>query len=129
MIRKTSLQFIKFCIVGIISTLLSYIAFYMALNFLQINYLISSALGFIFGFSLNYPANKYWTYAKKKDPQEKHIIPYISLYLFSLGLSLIMLRIMVETLAIIPEIANIVSIGFTTVVNFIGTRFFIFKEK
>ncbi len=126
MIKKASIEFIKFCVVGVVSTLVNYGIFYAALNFLAFHYLIASVLGFISGLVIGYPINKCWTFSSKNS-SKTHIYPYLVTYLVSLILSLIFLKIAVEYCGIAPEIANILAIILTTCTNFIGTKFFVFK--
>ena len=128
MIKKASVEFVKFCVVGVIATLVGYGAFYVALDILSIYYLWASVIGFVFGVAVGYPLNKCWTFSSKNS-QVRHGAPYIATYLFSLAISLIFLRFAVESLGIIPEIANILAIGITTCTNFIGTKFFVFKTR
>lgn len=127
MLKKLSDQFIKFCIVGLVATIISYISFYISLEFLHINYLISSTIGFICGIFIGYPLNKAWTFSAKEHKHDR-LIFYFLVYIFSLILSLIFLKIVVEYVGIDPRIAYILSIGLTTCTNFIGTRFFVFKH-
>jgi hypothetical protein len=53
---------------------------------------------------------------------------YCLVYLASLLLSIIFLKIAVGIVGIAPEIANIFAICLTTCTNFLGTKFFVFKK-
>lgn len=128
MIKKISFEFIKFCIVGVIATLVNYGFFYLFLNQLKVHYLLSSSFGFICGLIVGYPLNKYWTFSSK-EKAVSHAAPYLAIYLFSLILSLFFLKIAVDYFKLLPEIANVLVIGLTTCTNFIGTKFFVFKAK
>lgn len=127
--KHLSAQFIRFCIVGLIATTISYLTFYIAIEYFSINYLIANIIAFVFGISSGYPLNRAWTFSAKEH-KHKHtkIFPYLCVYLFSLLLSLIFLRIVVEYAKIDPKIAFILSIGLTTCTNFIGTKFFVFRH-
>ena len=54
---------------------------------------------------------------------------YCLVYLASLLLSIIFLKIAVGLVGISPEIANIFAICLTTCTNFLGTKFFVFKKS
>lgn len=120
------IQFIKFCIIGAAATIVSYLIFYVTLNFFGINYLVASSLGFCSGVLFGYSFNCKWTFSHNKN--QYNALKYWSVYLISLLLSLIFLKIVVDYLGIQPEFANIVSIGLTTITNFVGTKFFVFKN-
>jgi putative flippase GtrA len=45
-----------------------------------------------------------------------------------LSLGLILLRILVHNFYVLPEIANIAILVFTTLSNFIGLKFWVFKR-
>lgn len=120
-----SKQITLFLLVGSASTLLSYSIFLIALRLFGLHYLIANACGFILSISFNYYCNKRWTFDSKGS---NHFWRYFCFYVFSLTLSSILLKIIVEYGAVIPEIANILTIVIMTVVNFIVVKFFIFKK-
>lgn len=128
MIKNLSTQAVKFIIIGIFATIINYLCFYVLYNFVHINYMLSSAIGFLSGVIAGFPFNKNWTFKSNKHSM-KVIIPYITVYLISLILSLILLKIQVEILNINPKIANFICICFTTVTNFLGTKIFVFRNS
>ena len=121
-------QFLKFIIVGLFSTIINYCLFYLLLNFVNINYLVSSSCGFIAGVFGGFYLNKNWTYNDKNNKSKTLLWKYFSLYLTSLLISLIFLKITVDYIGLNPEIANLLAIGITTCINFIGTKFMVFKK-
>lgn len=76
---------------------------------------------------MGYRLNKTWTF-EIKVTEENYVYKYYFVYTASLFLSLIFLDFLVSKLSIIPEIANILTIGLTTCTNFIGTKFWAFKK-
>lgn len=121
-------QLIKFLIVGLYSTIINYFLFYFLYKIVNINYLISSSLGFIAGVFAGFYLNKNWTYNDKNNKSKTLLWRYFSLYLASLIISLIFLKVSVDYIGINAEIANLLAIVITTCVNFIGTKFLIFKK-
>lgn len=120
-------QLIRFLITGTIATLISTAVFLMSLKIFGIHYLISNLLSFIVSFSFNYILNKNWSF-ENKEKKLSNIIKYLSLYLTSLLLSSVILKVSVETFGLIPEIGFIISLCFTTIFNFSGLKFFVFKN-
>ena len=120
-------QFMKFIITGIISTIINYSLFYFLYIFISIHYVIAASLGFVLGIFAGYKFNKNWTFGvneKNKFFVHKYCIVYVSSLLTGLGL----LFLLVEHFNFFAEVANIFMIGFTTCLNFIGTKYWVFKK-
>jgi len=126
--NKTSVEFYKFIAVGIWSTIINYGVFYILLEFLNVNYLIASAAGFISGVYAGYGFNRKWTFKAKQEKKYTGIIKYYAVYIVSLILSLLFLKVVVVIVGIDPKIANILAIGLTTCTNFVGIKKFVFKR-
>jgi len=126
--NKIGIQFYKFIIVGAVSTLVNYLMFYILLEFLKINYLISSAFGFLFGMVIGYFLNRKWTFQMETKTTNAEIIKYFFVYAFSLILSLIFLKIAVDAFKINAKIANFFALILTTFTNFIGIKMTVFKD-
>jgi len=124
---QIGIQFYKFIIVGIVSTIINYGVFYFFIEVLLINYLISSSFGFMSGVVVGYSINRNWTFESKVEKKSKEIIGYLSVYFFSLFLSLIVLKIMVDLAKIDAKIANFFVLILTTFVNFIGIKIRVFN--
>lgn len=125
--RSHAAEFGKFIATGIISTIINYAVFY-GLYRSGINYLVSASTGFGAGVIAGYAINKTWTFSGKSGGSTEKI-RYAGVYLGSLGISVGFLFLTVDRLGIDPRLANIASIGITTITNFIGTKFLVFKNK
>jgi putative flippase GtrA len=123
--HHVSKQAIRFILVGICSTIISYSTFLVFLRIFGLHYLIANISGFISSIGFSYYCNQSWTFDSKAS---KSFIKYISFYLSSLVLGSILLRIFVEFFGLIPEIANLLAISITTCVNFLGIKFLVFKK-
>jgi len=119
-------QLAKFIVVGVFSTLVNYSFFYLLYEFLGIYYLISAASGFIAGVLAGYGFNKKWTFGIKEKAKH-YVYKYYITYIVSLVLSLFVLEFLVSQIGLTPEIANLLTIGFTTITNFIGIKAWVFK--
>ena len=115
-------KFIKFCLVGGLATILNYIIFYILLHFANLHYLLSAAIGFMSGVVLGFILNSYFTFQAKGSP-----IKYFAVYCVTLILSLLILKIQVEYIGINVYIANVITIGLITFVNFTSVRKFVFS--
>jgi len=120
-------QFLKFIVVGGIATLINYAIFYGLLNYLHINYQVSFVAGFLAGVAAGYPLNKLWTYKNKENTSLKIGTSYLAVYICSLCIGLAALHMLVIFLGFDPRLANLLVIGVTTCINFIGTKFLVFR--
>ncbi len=114
-------------VVGGISTVLNYAVFLLLLNVFGVNYLLATIVGFATGAILGYYLNKTWTY-DASDKGHSAAITYISLYSISLLAGLGFFWMLVEKLQIPPEFGNIFVIILTTIMNFLGTKFWVFSK-
>ena len=120
-------QFMKFIVIGIISTILNYSLFYILYIFISLHYVIAASLGFILGVFAGYKFNKSWTF-DVKEKNKFFVHKYCIVYVSSLLTGLIFLFLLVENFNFIAEIANFFMIGLTTILNFIGTKYWVFKK-
>ena len=118
----------RFIVVGSWSTIINYLLFYILFEILDINYLISSAFGFIAGVFFGYSFNRKWTFKVKKYKKRSEIISYFVVYMASLLISLLFLEILVNIAGLDPKIANILAIGLTTCTNYIGVKKIVFNK-
>lgn len=119
----------KFLIVGAISTVINYGFFYVLLNFFAVDYLASSGLGYMVGLVFGYFFNRNWTFESESEHKTREFTSYFFVYMVSLVASLAFLSFLVENLAFDPNLANIWSIGLSTIMNFLGCKFLVFRLK
>lgn len=126
--REVTKQFLRFCLIGLETTILYYLIFILLFYFLKIHYLISAAAGFVIGVSVGFFFNRLLTFNYKT---KSVITPmgYFLVNLFSLGFTMITLRFLVEFIGIYPMIAIVLLIPITTIINFLGIKMFVFKNK
>ena len=126
MLKKIlSNQFLRFCFVGGLSTIINYSVFYLLLVS-GIHYLISSAIGYLTGVLVGFTLNKKFTFRSESKQYSIEITKYLFVYTASLFLGLGLLRLLVS-FGLSALLANVCSIGLTTITNFLGSKFFVFK--
>ena len=91
------------------------------------NYKVAATIGYIIGILNSYIRNKYWTFKSKKTIQAE-LIKFIIVYLFSYTVNIVTLTILVETFNLIPEIGEILGIGFATLISYFGMKYYSFKQ-
>lgn len=120
-------HFIRFLIVGGISTAMNYAVFFILLG-LSMQYQWASACGFMAGVIVGFPLNKAWTYRASSTMTTSVFYSYIAVYLASLIINVAAITMLVDLMHIEPRIANLVTIIITTVANFLGTKFWVFRK-
>jgi putative flippase GtrA len=115
--------------VGTIGVTFNYSIFFVMYRYLHVYYIISSATGFILAIFLAFYLNKRFTFKVHSNKIKEMIIKYFSVNIFSLFLGMCSLAILVELFNINVYIANILTLGITTISNFSGSKLFAFKIK
>lgn len=123
-------QLIKFCMVGALGAVVNYSIFFLLFFYLKFHYIISSGTGFVVSVYTSFFLNKRFTFKiRDSDGMKKTMIKYFSVNIFSMLLGLLALAGFVELLHINVYIANLLTVGFTTSCNFVGSKFFAFRSK
>lgn len=126
--KKFISSVIKFLVVGGISTLFNYAVFYCLTKMLLVNYLLASVAGYISGLVLGFFLNHFWTF-ESRGYRTAVLLGYGLVYLTSLGFSTLFLWIAVEKLNLNKYLMNVMAIGISTVLNFIGLKTIIYKNE
>ena len=121
-------QIIYFLIIGSTGVLIDYLVYILLLYFIQIN--LSKVCGFIAGALFNFFMNRKLTFAVS-DLLRTRLIKFSLLYTFTLFLNVSINQVSLETFAFIDHkilIAFLLATGTSTIVNFIGQKFWVFKK-
>lgn len=124
-------QFIKFGIVGISNTLISYVV-YVVLVEVHLNYLLASIAGFIASVLNSYYWNNKYVFKKQENEQRtwwKTLIKtFVSYAGTGLILSNILLVIWVEWIKIPDIVAPLINLLITVPLNFIINKFWAYRK-
>ena len=135
MIRKLlDKTFWKFILVGIANTLFGTGIMFLFYNVFHLGYWISSASNYVFGSVLSYFLNKHFTFQNKsKDPKVilRFILNITVCYLFAYGLAKPVVRFLLSGMSTAIQDNGAMLIGMCTFIglNYIGQRFFAFREE
>jgi putative flippase GtrA len=120
-------QFIKFAVVGVLNTAIHYGVFYALYRFAGVYHLVASGAGFCAAVTHSYILNKFWTFKRRGSRVHEEFLKFFLVSLLSLCVNLTGMAILVELLAVHPPLAQLVTIGITLVLNFLGNRFWTFR--
>lgn len=128
------ITFLKFIIVGIINTLFGMAIMFYCYNVLDLGHWFSSAMNYLFGGILSYFLNKKYTFEVKETSQKSIIRFAINLtvcYLIAYGvakpLALYLFQGAGEKLQ--GNIALVIGMGLYVLLNYVGQRFWAFKQE
>lgn len=97
--------------------------YYLLLNFLE-SY-IAKGISFLAGTIVAFVINKYWTF-EKKEKSYIEMIRFSILYSLTLGVNVLTNKLVLDNSGIVI-LSFIIATGVSTVLNFIGQKFWVFK--
>lgn len=127
-------KFLRFLIVGVINTCFGTAIMFGCYNLLHLDYWISSGCNYFFGSILSYFLNKYFTF-RNKDKSWAQVIRFIInilvCYLLAYGIAKPAVRAILSGAgkSIQENTAMLVGMCLFTAFNYLGQRFFAFKEE
>jgi putative flippase GtrA len=121
-------QFIKFSLVGVLNTGIHYGVFYSLYEFVGLYYVLASGIGFCLAVTNSYFMNKFWTFKRRGSNVRREFMKFFIVNCLTLSINLGSMAILVELFAMHPPVAQLVTIGFTLMINFLGNKFWTFKE-
>ena len=119
-------QFIKYGLVGVLNTILTISIIFIFMKLLNASYIISNAVGYLFGFINSFILNKIWTFKSKKSIGKESFY-FILIFIICYSFQLVFLVILKEKLLVNPEYAQIIAMVFYTIINFTGNKFITFR--
>ena len=119
-------QFVKYGLVGVLNTIITISVIFIFMKLLNVSYIISNIVGYLFGFINSFFLNKIWTFKSKKSIGRESFF-FILIFVICYFIQLVFLIILKEKLLVKPEYAQIIAMGFYTIINFLGNKFITFK--
>ena len=128
---KSYRQFIKFCVVGTISTLIdigTYTLLTRLFEFFQEHYLIANIIAFLIALINSYSLNRKFTFRNKNKKVGVQFSKYITVYTIGIGLSTGLMYVFVDIFGIYDIFAKLLTVGVVLFWNFFASKFFIFDR-
>jgi Predicted membrane protein len=122
-----NLQLIKFSIVGASNTLLSLLSYYLLIH-IGLHYLIANTLAFGVGILNSYTLNKLWVF-QVRNSNYTTLIKFISLNLFTLSLSSILLMLLISVFHAGKIISQIIVTCTILFINYIINKLWTFSNN
>lgn len=120
------MQFIKFCLVGVLNSLVSTIVYYIFIIINKKLYLIGNAGGFVVGILNSYLWNSKFVF-KKTDEKGKRLLKTCLAYALNLAISSALLCLFIDAWHISEYIAPFLNLVVTVPLNFVLNKFWVMK--
>ncbi|WP_135548928.1 GtrA family protein [Paenibacillus cymbidii] len=120
-------QFVKFNLVGVANTLVD-MAVYFALRWLGLFFAPAQVISYGCGMLNSYVCNRLWTFGDRKEPVRGQLWRFALLNGAMLLLSIGLLYTFKHVLLWSEVPSKIAATGFTTVINFAGSKLWVFRE-
>ena len=133
MLKNWVIQFVKFGIVGVINTVLSYLITNGCYYALHLHEQISNVIAFIITVPISFILNKEFTFNKKEQTRKeifKSLLKvYVSYSITGIFLTAILLFVEEKLLGIPHYVATLINLIITVPINFLLNKFWIYKDK
>ncbi len=113
----------RFLVAGFSAVGTDLITYYILLNFLHND--IAKTISFLLGTIVAFIINKYWTF-EKHEKNNSEIWKFGLLYLSTLGANVLVNKLVLDYTNILI-FAFLIATGVSTVLNFLGQKFWVFK--
>lgn len=126
--RITSVQFVKFCTVGALNTLIHYGVFYGLIHLVKWSYLIDSLIGYCAGLANSYAINRKWTFRELQGSDiNKEFLRFATVNILALLVNLVSLKYLVQVHRLQPVVGQFICIPLSTIANFMGNKYWTFS--
>ena len=126
---STTLQFIKFCLVGFTGVAVNLSVYTCLIYFLHFHYLVAATVSFLVAVSSNYLLNHYFTFINiHATPNFLSYFKFFSICSLGYGINILLLYLFVDKLGLGVLISQIFAILIASLNNFIGSKLWVFIE-
>ena len=130
------IKFLKFVLVGIINTMFGTAIMFLLYNLASFGYWGSSAVSYILGSILSFFLNKNFTFKNKESTVKTALrftvniaVCYLAAYSISKPIVIKILSNTSLSESIVEQVSMLLGMVLFTTLNYVGQRFFAFKEK
>ena len=124
-------ELIVYVIVGVITTIVSLLSYYLFAYTLEIQYLISNFLSWVCAVVFAYITNKVWVFQNYDFALSnivKEIVAFIGARIATLGVDMLIMFVMVDMLSLQDLVAKITVQVIVTILNYILSKFLVFRK-
>ncbi len=125
---STSVQFFRYTLVGGTAYIVDIGTLFLVTEYLQIHYLTSAAVAFLFGLTVNYFLSTWWVFSKRRTRSRiAEILVFSLIGVVGLGLNELFIWFFTELLLFYYLMSKIFSTVFVYLWNFLARKFILFN--
>lgn len=125
--KKTTIQLIKFAMVGVLNTTLSLVVIYSLMTFFHVGVYTANIWGYVVGVTNSFIWNKVWVFRKNGGTICREILYFLAIFALCYGIQFMSLRFMIETISLNSYVAQLLAMGVYTIMNFILNKCVTFR--
>lgn len=122
-------QFIKYIIIGSLTTGLDFLFLYVLVEHFHLFYLASAIISIAVIFILSYSLNKYWTFCNQENKHFEQLTKYTLIHAIAWVINLVILTFLVEVFDMWYILAKVFATGAIIVWNYVFTKNWVFKQS
>ena len=127
--KNEYIRLIKFAFVGVFNTAVDWFVFFVMNTLIGIPVIVSQPTAYACGVVCSYVGNKFFTFKSKSKVTVAETVKFVIVNLISLGISTLVITLLVKNAGWNEYIAKIPSTAAAMLVNFVGSRFFVFDKS
>jgi len=128
-VKQNFRSLILFSLVGLSNTLIDYLVFFLLYHWFSDYYLAVQAVSYWCGTINSYLLNKYWTFQKRNVPSRAEILKFITVNTLALSVSSLSLYVVSQSFSLDMFTCKTIATVMSFVVNYIGSKFWVFKDE
>lgn len=121
-------EIILYLIFGVLTTIVNIASFYILVDILKINWIVSNVAAWILSVLFAYFTNKTYVFESKNSNIIKEFISFIICRILSLGIDMVFMFILIDLLNVSNLISKIIVNIIVVIANYIFSKFLIFKK-
>jgi len=121
-------NFLRFCVIGIFSTLLNYAA-YIFLSSYELSIFLSSISSYTLGTFVSYHFGRTWVFKKRFESNYYSFVKFMAVYLINGFIVAGITSILSNEIGLDYRLSWVIGIVYGMLANFLGSKFFVFKGK
>lgn len=125
-------ELIRYGICGLITTAINIVAFHVCYEVCDIPLFVSNTIAWILAFLFAFISNKLWVFESKEWTGKKAVtqmVGFLAARLATLVLDTFLMWIMVDVMTLNGTLSKVISNIVTIAINYLASKFIIFKEK
>lgn len=124
-------EVILYLFFGVLTTVISFVSYYICSELLHIHYLISNIISWIFAVAFAYITNRIWVFESKSTGLKaifKEMFTFVNCRLLSGIIDMIVMFLLVDSLNINDLYAKLFTQVIVVILNYVFSKLIIFKK-